>query len=416
MSGSRDLVAPPDMDVTLTATRNGKSLGEASGAADANVQLAHNVTLLARGLERHIGEDDIRRAFESCGSVGSIKVLEKRRLAFVEFAVPEGLQAALAQGPNFEQYGLRCFVEASTHDSVFKTDERQAGKHVCAVCGRGFSSRSKLTAHMTDKFSHARAREFGAWESIDDLDAFDLKPNVMVADLSDEHRLMLRSYMSQAMSGSPELADILDSLVQTCPVAVRSKELFESIEAAKVVGQHVYDLSLERKVTDIFDLACGHALVGVLLAYRFPLLNVTCVDLEERPVWKQLLTCWRQHGKPPRSGGEPLQNIKFVCGTIDEVCLNASSVAIAVHACNEANQQVLEMCTAAGAGYAVIPCCIPERLYSGGHMSIAHLSDEARYAVMIGVVACQYKASRVTNIDRRITNRNIIVLGRSLTV
>lgn len=88
-------------------------------------------------------------------------------------------------------------------------------------------------------------------------------------------------------------------------------------------------------------------------------------------------------------------------------------MVISVHACNEANLQVLEQSAAANASFGVVPCCIPERLYAGGCLSVTHLPDEARYAMMAGVIAKQYGASRVTAIDRRITNRNIVLCGRT---
>ena len=372
-----------------------------------------SVTLLARSLEAGVGEDEVRAVFSHYGTVVVLKLLPKRRLAFVEFAEPAELQAALAQGANFSHGGLTCFVSVATGSTGARSDQRQAGLHVCSACGKEFSSRAKLRAHEYDPQSHAKAKDTTTWTGINDLEQFDLTPGAMVADLCQSQRVLLDSYLSQAMPGSPELASIIASVVRTCPVAMRTKELFESLEAAKVIGQHVQDLRMHGQVTEIFDLACGHGLVGILLAYRFPDLQVSCVDLEERPVWRQYLGAWRTLGKPSRlcKDKPPLQNIQFICGAISNVTIGPTTVAVSIHACNEANLEVLEQCKAARAAYAVIPCCIPGRLYSAGNMAITHLPDAARYAVMIGVVASQFGASRVTCIDARITNRHMVILG-----
>lgn len=68
-------------------------------------------------------------------------------------------------------------------------------------------------------------------------------------------------------------------------------------------------------------------------------------------------------------------------------------------------------------GYGVVPCCIPEGLYN---LRLRHndrqssaMDDATRYAVLVGVVAATYGASRVVAIHRHITNRNLVVLGRA---
>jgi hypothetical protein len=55
-----------------------------------------------------------------------------------------------------------------------------------------------------------------------------------------------------------------------------------------------------------------------------------------------------------------------------------------------------------------MPCCIRDGIYL---RRIAHLNDELRYAVAVGVIAGASAADKVTAIDPRITNRNLIVLG-----
>jgi hypothetical protein len=68
----------------------------------------------------------------------------------------------------------------------------------------------------------------------------------------------------------------------------------------------------------------------------------------------------------------------------------------------------LEMATAAGACFAAMPCCIRDRIY---FQTINHVEDQIRYAAAVGVIAGQFGARKITAIDERITNRNLIVLG-----
>lgn len=369
----------------------------------------------------------MKAAFSVFGGVVAVKHVPKRHIAFVEFASADVLQDALAPGPNFQLSGGTCFIEAAKGTCFVESAKGAAGagvaqlrigtlagRHPCSCCRREFASRRKLKAHESDPSAHAVVTSLGPlgeWDSIECLSNFDLRPQSMVAELSEGHSLLLSSYLRKAMPGSPEIASIIDDVVQTQPVAIRTKELFESIEAAKVLGQYIHELRAQDAVSEVFDLACGHGLVGALVAYRFPALRVVCVDLEERPIWMQIVASWQRAGIANRHHDKPLQNLSFVCGPVSDVVLGPRSVALSIHACNEANLEVLEKCREAKAHFGVMPCCIPERLYAGGGLSVTHLPDAARYALMSGAIATQYRAARVTSIDGRITNRNIAIMG-----
>lgn len=369
------------------------------------------VALLARGLPHDVREEDLRTAFSLFGGVVAVKHLPKRHIAFVEFVSHQVLRDALESGPNFKLCGGTCFIEVANGTVGASVDMRQAGRHVCAVCSREFTSRAKLRAHESDLSAHSVEKPADEWDSMECLNNFNLEPQAMAADLGDGHRSLLGSYLKKAMPGSPEIAAIIDDVIRTQPVAIRTKELFESLESTKVLGQYIHELRAQGAVSEVYDLACGHGLVGALLAYRFPDLKVVCVDLEERPVWAQIRTSWQRVGIASRHSDTPLHNLSFVCGPISGVSLGPRSVALSIHACNEANQEVLEMSRAVKARFGVMPCCIPERLYSEGGLSVTHLPDASRYALMSGAIASQYSAARVTSIDGRITNRNIMIMG-----
>ena len=46
----------------------------------------------------------------------------------------------------------------------------------------------------------------------------------------------------------------------------------------------------------IYDLACGHGLGGMLLAYRFPDVKVVCVDIDRRPCWNTYREAFEKFG------------------------------------------------------------------------------------------------------------------------
>merc|ERR1712039_757192 len=88
------------------------------------------------------------------------------------------------------------------------------------------------------------------------------------------------------------------------------------------------------------------------------------------------------------------------------------SMVAAVHACNELNPRIIERARAVDAAWAVLPCCVRAGTYLpcriGGTLKD---DDEAKHMINCGVVAGQYNADRLQAIDRRITNRNVLICG-----
>ena len=132
---------------------------------------------------------------------------------------------------------------------------------------------------------------------------------------------LLLSYVAQRFPGSPELGTMFRAVWTRYPKYLRVKELFETMESFKKISEQIVAVttqiqqeraqeqeqqqkqkqkherqqhSEEKENTKskkqkkrpapvslhIYDLACGHGLLGVLLAYRFPHCIVHCVDLE----------------------------------------------------------------------------------------------------------------------------------------
>ena len=58
--------------------------------------------------------------------------------------------------------------------------------------------------------------------------------------------------------------------LSSAPQYTRVKEIIESIEAFKLIVAFLATAENHREINGFFDLACGHGLVGVLLAYAYP--------------------------------------------------------------------------------------------------------------------------------------------------
>ena len=84
------------------------------------------------------------------------------------------------------------------------------------------------------------------------------------------------------------VAAALRRVWQSHPNALRVKELFETLETYALIERQLSIIGARctkqgrpsEALQHVFDLACGHGLLGVLLARRFPALRVVCVDLE----------------------------------------------------------------------------------------------------------------------------------------
>ena len=70
---------------------------------------------------------------------------------------------------------------------------------------------------------------------------------------------------------------------------------------------------------------------------------------------------------------------------------------------------MLRMAQAAEGHWVAMPCCIRDGLFTDANINLSGEAD--RYAVMCGILAATFSAKRVTSIDRRITNRHIMIMG-----
>ena len=221
---------------------------------------------------------------------------------------------------------------------------------------------------------------------------------------------MISMYLSSSVSHEVEAA--MRRVWERHPTSLRVKELFETLETFKLIHRQLSIIQARASkckrphdsIDHVYDLACGHGLLGVLVAHRFSSLRVVCVDLERRPAFDHY--CDAFQGDPSCS----LDNLEFVEGDLAAVEIPGKSFVLSVHACNEANKTCISMAVAAQAGFAAMPCCIRDGLYDSVQ-SVRHMDDDTRYAIMVGVMAQRFNAHTVCAIDRRITNRHLIMFG-----
>ena len=146
-----------------------------------------------------------------------------------------------------------------------------------------------------------------------------LHPSPTIGKLKPVERARVWRYMRDVMGYSyyPELATILTAVDSDEEGHVRVKELFESLESYKIISNFIVaaQRTAEKnglpKVERIVELACGHGLVGVLLAYRFRNLDVHLYDLEKRKTFEAFLRAFSDKGVRHPGDDEVLQNVFF---------------------------------------------------------------------------------------------------------
>ena len=110
--------------------------------------------------------------------------------------------------------------------------------------------------------------------------------------------------------------------------------------------------------------------------------------------------------------GVTLGNVCFTRGDLVslEPLVNENAFVMALHGCNESTRDALALARRANAPWCVMPCCVVKDLYAP-ECVLSNLDDATRYAFLCGVLAHKYGASLVRSVDRRITNRPVMLFG-----
>jgi hypothetical protein len=258
-----------------------------------------------------------------------------------------------------------------------------------------------------------------------------LHPSGMIESCSPYTKARVWRYLRHAIgpghsSHYKEIATIL-AHVESQPCGfLRIKEIFESIESFRLIENFILAAQRTRKaqglppLNRIVELATGHGLVGVLLAYRFGVganpLHVSMYDLQRRPYFDLLLQAFERHGETnsPESSSV-LPNLEFHEADLSLAAteIDDCSVVVSIHGCNEVNRDTIEMASRKHAVWCVIPCCIRADMYTGSACVVNLREDErdVRHSILCGFMAQRYGAQLVQEIDRRITNRAIFIGG-----
>jgi len=219
------------------------------------------------------------------------------------------------------------------------------------------------------------------------------------------------------------------SLLELHPKHLRLKEVLESLECFRVVARRI-----SKDITTVLDLCCGHGILGIYVAYRYPSVQkVVCVDLKPSRAFadfKQMLeteaekemmdleamdaTANMHTPQKNQDGAQvrtlpPCSNVEFVLADAKDVELNQSTLAIVVHGCNDITKTVLEKAREASSPFAVMPCCIKDKLY--GIAVHRTGSDEKKYDITCGLIAGLFNAKAMCAIDSRITPRNLMIMS-----
>jgi hypothetical protein len=195
-----------------------------------------------------------------------------------------------------------------------------------------------------------------------------LSTHTMVSDLEGEQLEAWRAYVRARNPGSAELVGIFEHVARAHPQHLRLKEFFETMEAYCKAAAHIARLQTEERdaarraakkakrataggggdggggggggeggappptpssssssssISTVYDMACGHGLFGILMAYRFQRVKVVCVDRQRRPAFDSVVEAFEARGEPadgssgtPAGGGRRrvLPNLSFVEG------------------------------------------------------------------------------------------------------
>lgn len=251
--------------------------------------------------------------------------------------------------------------------------------------------------------------------------------NSMVNSIQGGPRQHLKSYVSERCPGSLELVDTLFWVAEHYPQQLRTKELCETLESVTLIGADINALlskendptgNRKRSMT-IFDLACGHGLGGMLLAYRFPSIKVVCIDKEERPCWTSYREAFEKFGvKANKNDTSVTANLTFKVGDImsSEVFQpNNGDYLMCLHGCNELSPFVLSAGQSYKTGFAVMPCCLRDGMLglttSSSNNNWGIVDDTARYSIQVGYLAGKFGVGKVAGISQSITNRFLIIIG-----
>jgi len=246
-----------------------------------------------------------------------------------------------------------------------------------------------------------------------------IDPSLFLSDLTPPKRAALFRYLHATSSGIPCLPDMVESLP---PRYIRIKELLESIEVyfqfrETILRRSVRQGKRPRRLTRVYDIGCGHGLVGMLIAAACPNLQMVSIDRVPRESFVAQKEAFE-------AVGTPLTNLEFETGDLSIIRAKEDendddndddnddhTLILCVHGCKELTHESIELAREKNWAWLALPCC----LQSGDHLEHGTVlkvgSDHTRYAMLCGAIAANYHPEVVTTIDSRITGRGIVLVS-----
>eukprot|EP00854_Cymbomonas_tetramitiformis_P008181 gene8181-9714_t len=207
---------------------------------------------------------------------------------------------------------------------------------------------------------------------------------------------------------------------------LRLKELLEAMECFRALEHFIIQGIRKGRIRRILDLCCGHGLLGILLGFRFPTMEVVCVDLNPSRAFQHykeaIAECADERCSPEQPApasphlGQPhdmpdctevpdviCSNVRLVQGDAQKVELTEDTLAVCIHGCNGISKDILTRAIAAQCLYAA------EGLYGVG---ITHSgSSDDKYQVSVGIMAGQFHAQAAYEYTSRFQVLGIPAIG-----
>eukprot|EP00554_Chaetoceros_debilis_P004227 CAMPEP_0194080668 /NCGR_PEP_ID=MMETSP0149-20130528/6633_1 /TAXON_ID=122233 /ORGANISM="Chaetoceros debilis, Strain MM31A-1" /LENGTH=401 /DNA_ID=CAMNT_0038762435 /DNA_START=78 /DNA_END=1283 /DNA_ORIENTATION=- len=238
-----------------------------------------------------------------------------------------------------------------------------------------------------------------------------IDPSLRLCDLPPSKRAALWRYLYT--SGIPCLSFMVAALPQHY---VRVKELLESVETFMHVERLMKRSSKHgqkaTKISHIYDIGCGHGLVGMLCAASFPHITVHAIDRVPRDSFQAQREAFV-------SSGCSLSNLSFEAGDLsilrnriesssDGHHFGEHSLMLCVHGCKSLTHDSIEMAIRQNWAWLSLPCCLQADNHISEKTSLK-VTDQMRFTMLCGAIVAKYEPEIVTTIDSRITGRGIVI-------
>ena len=238
-----------------------------------------------------------------------------------------------------------------------------------------------------------------------------IDPRLRLGDLPPSKLGALFRYLHETSSGIQCLPDMIEALP---PIYVRVKELVESIEVyhqfrALILKRSGKIGKRSKRITHIYDIGCGHGLVGMLIAAACPHIQVISIDIAPRESFVAQKRAFLD-------AGVPLTNLQFETGDLSllrdksfEQDDDHHALVLCVHGCKELTHESIEVARERNWPWLAVPCCLQAEDQLGEDTALKIQSDHTRYAFLCGAIAANHHPDIITTIDTRITGRNIVM-------